>query len=47
MANKKEIVRDEYIRIKMSKEEKALWTKYADELGINSTRLARNNHVRS
>ncbi len=42
MANKKEIVRDEYIRIKMSKEEKALWTKYADELGINSTRLARN-----
>ena len=42
MANKKEIIRDEYIRIKMSKEEKALWTAYANEIGINPTRLARN-----
>ena len=42
MANKKEIVRDEYIRIKMSKEEKALWTEYAKNIGINPTRLARN-----
>jgi hypothetical protein len=42
MANKKEIIRDEYIRIKMSKEEKALWTEYAENIGINSTRLARN-----
>jgi len=42
MANKKEIIRDEYIRIKMSKEEKALWTTYANEIGINPTRLARN-----
>jgi len=42
MANKKEIIRDEYIRIKMSKEEKALWTEYAKNIGINPTRLARN-----
>jgi hypothetical protein len=42
MANKKEIIRDEYIRIKMSKEEKALWTEYAENIGINPTRLARN-----
>jgi len=40
--NKKEIIRDQYIRIKMSKEEKELWIKYAEEMGINSTRLARN-----
>ena len=42
MANKKEIIRDEYIRIKMSKEEKDLWTEYAKNIGINPTRLARN-----
>ena len=42
MANKKEIIRDEYIRIKMSKEEKALWTEYSKKIGINPTRLARN-----
>jgi len=42
MANKKEIIRDEYIRIKMSKEEKALWIEYANSMGINPTRLARN-----
>lgn len=42
MANKKEIVRDEYIRIKLSKEEKELWTTYAEDMGVNPTRLARN-----
>ncbi len=42
MANKKEIIRDEYITIKVSKEEKALWLEYTKELGIPSTRLARN-----
>jgi hypothetical protein len=42
MANNKEIIRDQYIRIKMSKEEKELWTKFAEDMGINSTRLARN-----
>lgn len=42
MANNKEIIRDQYIRIKMSKEEKELWSKYAEDMGINSTRLARN-----
>jgi len=42
MANKKEIIRDEYIRIKMSKQEKDLWLEYSKELGINPTRLARN-----
>jgi len=40
--NKKDIVRDEYIRIKMSKEEKALWLKYCEEIDINPTRYARN-----
>lgn len=40
--NKKEIIRDEYIRIKMSKEEKALWLKFAEEQKVNPTRLARN-----
>ena len=42
MANKKEIIRDQYIRIKLSKEEKNLWLKYAEDIGINPTRLARN-----
>jgi len=41
--NKKEIVRDEYIRIKMSKEEKALWLSYAEKWNTNPTRLARNH----
>jgi len=42
MANKKEIIRDQYIRIKLSKEEKNLWLKYAEDIEINPTRLARN-----
>jgi len=42
MANKKEIIRDQFITIKVSKQEKELWEKYAAELGINKTRLARN-----
>ena len=42
MANKKEIIRDQYIRIKMSKEEKDLWLEYSKRIGINPTRLARN-----
>jgi len=42
MANKKEIIRDQYIRIKMSKEEKDLWIEYSNRIGINPTRLARN-----
>ncbi len=39
---KKEITRDYFIKIPLSKEEKELWEKYAKELGINKTRLARN-----
>ena len=42
MANNKEIVRDQYIRIRMSKEEKALWLKYAEEMNIPPARFARN-----
>ena len=42
MANHKEIIRDEYIRIKLSKQEKDLWLEFAKEAGINPTRLARN-----
>ena len=42
MANNKEIIRDEYIRIKMSKEEKNLWIAFAEKNKINPTRLARN-----
>lgn len=42
MANKKEIIRDHYIRIKMSKEEKELFDAYAKELGIKPSRVARN-----
>jgi len=39
---KKEITRDVFIKIPMSKEEKELWLKYAEDMGINPTRLARN-----
>lgn len=39
---KKEITRDEFIKIRLSKEEKDLWLKYAEEMQINPTRLARN-----
>jgi len=42
MANKKEIIRDHFITIKVSKQEKELWETYASEMGINKTRLARN-----
>lgn len=43
MANaSKEICRDHHIKIRVSKEEKELWEKYAHELGIMPTRLARN-----
>jgi hypothetical protein len=42
MANKKEIIRDHFITIKVSKEEKELWEKFSEEMGINKTRLARN-----
>lgn len=39
---KKEITRDVFIKIPMSKEEKELWLRYAENTGINPTRLARN-----
>ena len=42
MANKKEIIRDQFITIKVSKQEKELWEEYSKEIGINKTRLARN-----
>lgn len=42
MANIKEIQRDEYLKIRMSKEEKELWYKYAENIGVNPSRLARN-----
>ena len=41
MANKKEIIRDQFITIKVSKEEKEVWNKYAEFLKTKSTRLAR------
>jgi hypothetical protein len=39
---KKAISRDKKLEIRMSEEEKNLWYKYAEELGINPSRLARN-----
>lgn len=39
---KKEITRDEYFKIRMSKEEKELFLKFAEKAGINASRLARN-----
>jgi len=42
MANKKLIIRNEFLTIKMSKEEKDLWEAYSKQLGIPKTRLARN-----
>jgi len=45
MANKrnsKEIQRDTRLEIRMSKEEKELFYKYAENIGINPSRLARN-----
>jgi hypothetical protein len=38
----KEIIRDQRFEIRMSKEEKELWTKFAEDIGINPSRLARN-----
>ena len=40
--NKKNIIRDTKFEIRMSKEEKDLFFKYAENLGINPSRLARN-----
>lgn len=40
--NKKDIIRDTKLEIRMSKEEKELFFKYAEDLGINASRLARN-----
>ncbi len=40
--NKKDIQRNEYLRIRMSKEEKELFEEYAKELGLVPTKLARN-----
>jgi len=42
VANKKPIQRTEYLRIRMSKEEKELFYKYAEDMQINPSRLARN-----
>jgi hypothetical protein len=39
---KKEVKRDTKLEIRMSKEEKELFYKYAEDLGINPSRLARN-----
>ena len=39
---KKEVKRDTKLEIRMSKEEKELWYKYANSLEINPSRLARN-----
>ena len=38
----KEITRDQRFEIRMSKEEKELWTKFAEDMEINPTKLARN-----
>lgn len=38
----KEIKRDKKLEIRMSKEEKELWYKFAEDMGINPSRLARN-----
>lgn len=42
MANVKEIIRSERFEIRMSPEEKELFTSYANEIGMNPSRLARN-----
>ena len=43
---KKEIIRDHRMEIRMSKEEKELWYKYAKSLGIAPGRLMRNIAMR-
>ena len=40
--NSKKIQRDTRLEIRMSKEEKELWYKYAEALNVPPTRLARN-----
>lgn len=43
MANiKKEIVRDEFLKIRVSKEEKEYFYFFAENAGLNPSRLARN-----
>jgi len=42
MANKKEIQRNQYLKIRVSKEEKDLFYKFAESTKINPSRLARN-----
>jgi uncharacterized protein (DUF1778 family) len=42
MANIKKITRTEEFKIRMSKEEKELFFKYAESIGINPSRLMRN-----
>jgi len=42
MANIKKIVRTEEFRIRMSKEEKELFFKFAENMGISPSKLARN-----
>jgi hypothetical protein len=42
MANIKKITRTEEFKIRMSKEEKELFFKYAESLGISPSRLGRN-----
>ena len=39
---KKEITRERTFKIRMSNEEKEMWDKYANDLGINPSRMARN-----
>ena len=39
---KKEITRDQTFKIKMSKQEKEVIYKFAEDMGINPSRLARN-----
>ena len=40
--NKKKVIRDQRIEIKLSKEEKELWYEYAKEMNIPPARFARN-----
>lgn len=39
---KKEITRNKKLEIRMSEQEKELWYKFAEDMGVNPTRLARN-----
>ena len=42
MSNKKEIIRDQYFKIRMSKEEKELWTVFSKKMGLMPSKSARN-----